>query len=98
MTVVSAMSDRAAHVTMLQRSPSYVVSLPAEDPIARFVRRVLPAKAAYAVVRWKNVLLTQASFQLSRRAPKAMKALFRKGVERRLPPDYDIDTHFTPRY
>jgi cation diffusion facilitator CzcD-associated flavoprotein CzcO len=83
---------------MLQRSPSYVLSLPDEDPIAIALRRVLPVKLAYELVRWKNVLLTMATFQLSRRRPRAMKAIIRRGVERRLPPGYDIDTHFTPTY
>jgi monooxygenase len=92
------MAERAAHVTMLQRSPSYVVSLPAQDPIADFLRRRLPAKVAYPIVRWKNVLLTTAFFNLSRRAPNFIKKLIRKGVERRLPSNYDIDTHFNPRY
>src|SRR5207249_1756214 len=82
----------------LQRSPSYVVSLPGEDPLARTLRRFLPAKLVYPIVRWKNVLLTMLVFQLSRRRPRVMKALIRKGLERRLPPDYDIDTHFRPRY
>jgi monooxygenase len=97
-TLVPAMAASAAHVTMLQRSPSYIVSLPAEDPIANFLRRVLPANIAYSIVRWKNVLLTMLSFELSRRRPGVMKALVRKGLERRLPPGYDIDTHFNPRY
>jgi monooxygenase len=97
-TLVPAMAQRAAHVTMLQRSPSYVVSLPARDPIADVLRRALPAKVAYPIVRWKNVLLTTMFFQLSRRAPRVMKALIRKGVARRLPPDCDVDTHFKPRY
>jgi monooxygenase len=97
-TLVPAMAERAAHVTMLQRSPSYVVSLPGEDPIAKALRRVLPAKVVYPIVRWKNVLLTMASFELSRRRPRVMKALIRKALERRLPPGYAIDTHFKPRY
>jgi len=97
-TLVPTLAQRAAHVTMLQRSPSYIVSLPAEDPIANAVRRVLPARAAYAVARWKSVLVTMLSFQLSRRRPGAMKALVRRGLERRLPSGYDIDTHFKPRY
>ena len=57
-TLVPAMAEQAAHVTMLQRSPSYVVSLPARDPVADALRRALPAKVAYPIVRWKNVLLT----------------------------------------
>jgi monooxygenase len=97
-TLVPAMAERAAHVTMLQRSPGYVVSLPAQDPLAGLLRRVLPAKVAYPIVRWKNVLLTTLFFQLSRRAPKIAKAMIRKGVEKRLPQGYDIDTHFKPRY
>jgi monooxygenase len=97
-TLVPALAQRAAHVTMLQRSPSYVVSPPEEDPIANLLRRVLPAKLAYSIVRWKNVLLMMLIFQLSRRRPAMMKGVIRKGVERQLPPGYDIDTHFKPRY
>jgi cation diffusion facilitator CzcD-associated flavoprotein CzcO len=97
-TLVPAMAERAAHVTMLQRSPSYVVTLPAEDPIAKFFRRVLPSKAAYALTRWKNVLLTMASFQLSRRRPELMKKVIRKGVLRHLPAGYEVDVHFKPTY
>jgi cation diffusion facilitator CzcD-associated flavoprotein CzcO len=97
-TLVPAMAERAAKVTMLQRSPSYVVSLPGVDPLARLVRRLLPKQAAYAVVRWKNVLMTTLVFQLSRRRPRWVKAMVRRGLERRLPPGYDIDTHFKPDY
>lgn len=97
-TLVPSMAQSAAHVTMLQRSPSYIVSLPAEDPVARMLRRFLPAKVAYPIMRWKNVLLTMASFQLSRRRPGLMRKLVRKGLERRLPSGYDIDTHFNPAY
>jgi monooxygenase len=97
-TLVPAMAQDAEHVTMVQRSPSYVVSLPARDPIADFLRRWLPPKAAYPIVRWKNVLLTMFSYQLSRRAPHIMKGIIRKGVEKALPAGYDIDTHFKPRY
>ncbi len=95
-TLVPAMAERAEHVTMLQRSPSYVVSLPAEDPIAQALRRFLPDRVVYPIVRWKNVLLTMASFQLSRRRPALMKKLVRKRQEGMLPPGYDIATHFTP--
>ena len=97
-TLVPAMARNAAHVTMLQRSPSYIVSLPAEDPLAKSLRRVLPARVAYPIMRWKNVLLTMLSFQISRRRPQLMKALIRKRLEQQLPPGYDIDTHFKPRY
>ena len=97
-TLVPAMAQSAAHVTMLQRSPSYIVSLPAEDPLARALRRVLPARAAYPIMRWKSVLLTMLSFQLARRRPQAMKALIRRGIERQLPPGFDVDRHFKPTY
>jgi cation diffusion facilitator CzcD-associated flavoprotein CzcO len=97
-TLVPAMAETAGHVTMLQRSPSYVLSLPGRDPIADALRRVLPPKVAYPIVRWKNVLLTTAFYQLSRRAPNVAKKLIRKGVERELPEGYDIDKHFTPTY
>jgi monooxygenase len=97
-TLVPAMAESAEHVTMLQRTPSYVVSVPGEDPIAKVIRRVLPPRLAYSVTRWKNVLLTMLIFQLSRRRPGWIKSMLRKGAEKRLPPGYDIDTHFNPRY
>jgi cation diffusion facilitator CzcD-associated flavoprotein CzcO len=97
-TLVPAMAEKAAHVTMLQRSPTYIASLPAEDPIAAALRRFLPDRAAYSIVRWKNVLMQTAFYQLSRRRPQAVKRLIRRGVERALPAGYDIDKHFTPRY
>jgi cation diffusion facilitator CzcD-associated flavoprotein CzcO len=83
---------------MLQRSPSYIISLPAEDAIANALRRLLPAKLAYQIVRAKNVLLMMFSFQLSRRRPALAKALVRKGLEKHLPAGYDFDTHFSPPY
>jgi monooxygenase len=97
-TLVPAMAEKAAHVTMLQRSPTYIASLPAEDPLAKRLRRFLPHRAVYAIVRWKNVLLQLGVYQLSRRRPQAVKKLIRRGLERALPAGYDIDTHFTPRY
>ncbi|MCW2999369.1 MAG: flavin-binding family monooxygenase [Solirubrobacterales bacterium] len=97
-TLVPAMARDAAHVTMLQRSPSYIMALPAMDPIANGLRRVLPAKAAYVVARWKNVLLAMAQYQLSRRRPGVLKALIRKLVSMQLPDGYDVDTHFKPSY
>src|SRR4051794_8486049 len=97
-TLVPAMAETAAHVTMLQRSPTYVVSLPAEDPLALRLRKRLPDRIAYPLLRWKNVLISMLSFQLSRRRPAVMKAFIRKGLQKALPQDYDIDTHFRPRY
>jgi len=97
-TLVPSMAETAAHVTMLQRSPSYILSLPAQDPIANALRRILPSKLAYAITRWKNVLLTMLVFQLSRRRPEWIKKLIHKGVRAALGPDYDVDQHFKPRY
>ena len=97
-TLVPAMADKASHVTMLQRSPSYVASLPATDPLADVLRRRLPAKVVYPLVRWKNVMLSVAIFQLSRRRPSLMKAILRKGALKLLPDGYDVDTHFAPSY
>jgi monooxygenase len=97
-TLVPAMAEQAAHVTMLQRSPSYVLSLPAQDALADSLRRRLPPKVAYPLVRWKNALLALLAFRLCRLAPGVMKALLRKGVTAQLPKGYDVGTHFTPRY
>jgi monooxygenase len=97
-TLAPSLAKTAKHVTMLQRSPTYIISLPGEDPVARLARRVLSPERAYAVIRWKNVLAMMLSFQLSRRRPRLMKALIRRGLERHLPPDFDLDTHFSPPY
>jgi monooxygenase len=97
-TLVPAMTDRAAHVTMLQRSPSYVLSIPAVDVVARKLRRFLPERLAYTLTRWKNVGLSTFLYQMARRRPKGMKKLLLAQVRRALGPDYDVDRHFTPRY
>jgi monooxygenase len=97
-TLVPSMSGKAAHVTMLQRSPTYIVSLPAEDPIAKFLRWILPEKTAHRTIRWKNVLLGVYFFQLCRRAPGFTKRMFLRRLSKELPPGFDIETHFTPRY
>jgi cation diffusion facilitator CzcD-associated flavoprotein CzcO len=97
-TLVPAMAETAEHVTMLQRSPTYIAARPAGDFVANFLRDKLPPKTAYSIVRWKNVLITMASYQVSKRKPELMKGLVRKGLEKELPAGYDIDTHFTPPY
>jgi monooxygenase len=97
-TIVPEMAKTAARVTMLQRSPTYVISMPAEDFIANGLRRVLPTKLAYLLTRWKNVLFGMLFFQLSRRRPEMIKKLILNGARKALGPDYDIGTHFTPRY
>jgi monooxygenase len=97
-TLVPAMAKTAAHVTMLQRSPTYVVSRPAQDALANKLRRQLPAKLAYHLIRWRNVMFSMYFFQLSRRKPQRVKELILGGVRRALGADYDVATHFTPRY
>jgi monooxygenase len=97
-TLVPAMAATAGKVTMLQRSPSYIFTLPAEDPIAKFVRKILPPKIAYPIVRWKNVAMTTLSFQVARWKPSIVKNVIRRTVERQLPADYDVDKHFKPTY
>src|SRR5215510_14944725 len=97
-TLVPAMTDKAAHVTMLQRSPTYVISVPATDGIAERLLRVFPKKAAYAIARWKNVLVSLFFYQLCRRWPEAGKKMIREGALRSLPEGYPVDVHFKPRY
>ena len=97
-TLVPAMAEHAAHVVMLQRSPSYVLSLPGQDAIANALRRHLPSRVAYAITRWKNVLLGMLFFGVSRRWPDFMRRLIRRGVVAALGEDYDVDTHFKPKY
>jgi monooxygenase len=97
-TLVPALAETAASVTMLQRTPTYIASRPSVDRISDALRRRLPAAAAYRVVRAKNVLLSRFSYRLSQRRPGVMKAMVRKGLEAQLPAGYDIATHFTPPY
>ena len=96
-TLVPAMAERAAHVTMLQRSPSYVVSRPAEDRIAIWLRRILPDKAAYALARWKNVLNATFFYNLARKRPQFFKWMVARGVRKHLAEEYNAKD-FTPPY
>ena len=98
MTLVPAMARTAAHVTMLQRSPTYVVSLPAEDPIAKALRIFLPEKLAYRIIRWKNVQFQRYFYRQTRIRPAKVKRKLLSLLRKHLGPDYDIDTHFTPKY
>lgn len=96
-TLVPAMAERAKHVTMLQRSPSYVVSRPAEDKFAMWLRSWLPDRAAYAAARWKNVLNAMFFYSLARKRPEFFKWMIAKQVRKKLQDKYDAK-HFTPRY
>ncbi len=97
-TLVPAMAGTAAHVTMLQRSPSYVVSLPTHDPMARAMRRVLPERVARRAVRTRNILLSMYFYRAARARPEAAKRRLVGLARQQLPPGYDVETHFTPRY
>lgn len=96
-TLVPELAKQASHVTMLQRSPTYIVSLPAKDPVANALRWLLPEKLAYSLCRWKNVLYSMFFYSVARKTPGVMKWLIRKGNQRELGPAYEA-RHFTPPY
>lgn len=97
-TIVPAIAETAAQVTLLQRSPSYVMSRPKEDSIAKGLRRYLPARLVHGLARWYNVLFSLFFYNLSRRKPKVVKQWIANQIRQQLGADYDIKTHFTPRY
>ena len=97
-TLVPAIADDAAMVTMLQRSPSYLMPLPATDPIATFLRKHLSPETAYRLIRWKNIKLGTASYAYCRKQPAKVRALLRKMAVKRLPEGFDVDKHFKPTY
>jgi len=97
-TLVPEMAKTAAHVTMLQRSPTYVVSRPAEDRFANVLRRTIGSKLSYAIVRWRNVLGQLYMYRFARKHPEKTKAAIIDMVQTALGPDFDVATHFTPTY
>ena len=97
-TIVPVMAERAAHVTMLQRSPTYIVSRPSQDALANWLRRHLPTKLAYGIARWRNVLFGLYFFNLCRRKPEGVKNWIIAQVRQQLGAGFDVATHFTPRY
>jgi monooxygenase len=97
-TLVPELAKMAAHVTMLQRSPSYIVALPAQDAIANWLHRWLPATLAHGLARWKNVLVSLCFYHLARLRPEFTKRMILRAMQRQLGPDYDVGQHFTPRY
>ena len=98
MTLVPALADKAESVTMVQRSPTYVVSMPDEDRIANLLRKLLPSSWAYAITRFKNTKLQQIMYRRMRNQPQKMKRYLVGLVKKALGPEYDVDTHFTPSY
>jgi monooxygenase len=97
-TLVPAMAGTAGHVTMLQRSPTYILTMPTEDVIATRLSALLGVRRGYTVTRWKNVLLTTLIYQLCQRRPEMMRGWIRKLTIKQLPAGYDVDTHFKPVY
>jgi cation diffusion facilitator CzcD-associated flavoprotein CzcO len=97
-TLIPEIAKQARHVTMLQRSPTYVVSWPDRDWIANILRKVLPAKMAYAITRWKNITLQQWTYRRTRTSPDKVKQQLLKWVRKELGKNYDVDKHFTPNY
>ena len=100
-TLVPAMlegREAAAHVTMLQRSPSYVLSIGRTDPVAEVLSRWLPRSVADPLTRTKNIAQIIALYQISQRFPRFVRGLLRKATQAALPEGYDVDTHFNPRY
>jgi cation diffusion facilitator CzcD-associated flavoprotein CzcO len=97
-TLVPELANEAAHVTMLQRSPTYIVSAPDQDRLANVLRERVSPKFAYSIARWRNVLLGALFYWFCQRYPERAKALLLRGVRHALGEDFDIDHHFTPRY
>jgi cation diffusion facilitator CzcD-associated flavoprotein CzcO len=98
MTLVPAMADKAAHITMLQRSPTYVLSMPPEDRIAEWLKARLSAERAHSLIRWKNILFGILFYQYTRRFPGSARSLFIGQARKALGEDFDIESHFTPDY
>ncbi|HKQ73650.1 MAG TPA: NAD(P)/FAD-dependent oxidoreductase [Blastocatellia bacterium] len=96
-TLVPAMAEKASRVTMLQRSPTYILSLPAADAIANWLRSHLPLSLAYLLTRWKNVVLQIIFFNASRAFPEQIRKRLLNLIQEQLGPEYDL-AHFTPRY
>ena len=97
-TLVPTMSHHTSHLVMLQRSPTYIATVPQEDPTARLLRKFLPISWAFRLTRWKKVLFQIYLYRLSRRRPKGLRRFLLDQVREELGPDYDVSTHFTPTY
>jgi cation diffusion facilitator CzcD-associated flavoprotein CzcO len=97
-TLVPAIAESAKQTTMLQRSPSYVISAPAEDSWNNALNKIFPVKFTYFVIRWKNILRTIIGFYLSRKYPERIKERLINLVREELGQDFDVEKHFTPSY
>jgi len=98
-TLVPAMAGKTAHITMLQRSPTYILSIPATDPIHKLLLKLkVPESMMFGVMRRKNLGLSNGLYKLSRKQPKLMRSIIRGAAKRQLPEDYPVDVHFKPKY
>ncbi|UJA20835.1 NAD(P)/FAD-dependent oxidoreductase [Thermoleophilia bacterium SCSIO 60948] len=97
-TIVPAMAERAEHVTMLQRSPTYILAVPSVDRLDLLARRALGEKLAYRVVRWKNIRMQAAIYNACRRWPRLMRRVIARLQRPLLPEGYEQDVHLNPRY
>jgi len=97
-TLVPEMAKTAKHVTMLQRSPTYIVSRPAEDKMANWLRTWMPSKWAYSLTRWRNVLMTMYIYDRSRKHPAEVAEFITGQAQKAIGPDFDVKTHLTPNY
>ena len=97
-TLVPALADKAAHVTMVQRTPSYIVARPAHDGLARPLQRFLPTNAAGALIRWKNIVLGLFMYARARRHPERVASWIREQAASALPPSYPVERDFSPPY
>lgn len=97
-TIVPSMADTAKHVTMLQRSPTYIFAAPAIDKFANFINRVLPASISGFINKWLNVTFMMASYFLCRTFPNATKKFCYREIKKQLGPDFDVKKHFSPKY
>ena len=97
-TLVPAMAGEAAHVTMLQRSPTYVVPVPRRDPLVQMLGKRLPKERVYAIARRKSILTQETVWNLSKKRPNLVRKMILKAVAKQLPEGYDVATHFTPNY
>jgi len=97
-SMIPSLAEKAGHVTMLQRSPTYLLTSPRVHPIVQSIRKVLPLRAAYRVVRWFNFAFVAVVYALSRKTPWLIRSMLRNNAKRNLPEDYPVDVHFKPRY
>lgn len=97
-TLIPSLAEKSGHITMLQRSPTYIAARPAIDKMAVFLNKWLPAKLAHKVNRWRQIRRTRMVYYLCIKYPNFMKGLLIKGVEKLLGKEYDVETHFTPTY